>query len=145
MGKYARTAHCRLTAFGEAVLTFPYRAALVDELKSAIPFRFRSYDPKDKTWMIEIPYVDLAIEILLEHYPNAEVPQRARASDSTEAWTGGQEDFQVLHLLPTAPSELVDAAYRTLAKLHHPDVGGDATVMRRLTEAHDVLSRRLSA
>jgi len=33
--------------------------------------------------------------------------------------------YAVLHLLPTAPPEVVQAAHRALVKLHHPDRGGD--------------------
>ena len=38
--------------------------------------------------------------------------------------------FATLHLLPSAPPELVQAAHRTLVKIHHPDVaGGDGQTM----------------
>jgi hypothetical protein len=43
--------------------------------------------------------------------------------------------FATLHLLPTAPPELVQAAHRTLVKVHHPDVGGDTQVMTRINLA----------
>ena len=33
-------------------------------------------------------------------------------------------DYSTLHLLPTAPAEVVDAVWRKLAQLHHPDKGG---------------------
>lgn len=145
MGKRTRTAHCRLTAFGEAVLSFPFSAELVDALKTSIPSRFRSYDPRHKSWMIGPEYVDLAVEILLEHFPDAEVPRRARKYGTAGGGGSASSHFQVLHLLPTAPPELIGAAYRCLAKIHHPDKGGDSSIMRRLTEAHDALARRLSA
>lgn len=38
--------------------------------------------------------------------------------------------------------ELVAAYYRHAVKIHHPDVGGDADVFRRLTEARDLLLAR---
>lgn len=40
-----------------------------------------------------------------------------------------------LHLRETAPPELVDAAYRTLARLHHPDHGGDTATMTAINQA----------
>jgi hypothetical protein len=44
--------------------------------------------------------------------------------------------FATLHLLPTAPPELVQAAHRTLVKIHHPDVaGGDGQTMVRINLA----------
>ncbi len=139
-----RRAQCRLTAFGEAVLTFPYSALLVADLKAHIPFRFRTYDGVTKTWTVSDAYATLAVDLLLEHYPDAETPRRSRAQPRSRAGSGGN-DFEILHLLPTAPREVVDASFRALAKLHHPDKGGDPAVMRRLAEAHDALRRRVSA
>ena len=43
--------------------------------------------------------------------------------------------YGVLHLLPSAPPEVVTAAYRALATLHHPDRGGDATAMVQINQA----------
>src|SRR4051794_13550648 len=87
-----------LTAFGEAILTFPYSAQLVDALKSAVPFRFRTWDPPSKVWLIEPAYVDVAIEVLLDHYPTAEVPRRGQTHTAAARSVGGP--FAVLHLLP---------------------------------------------
>jgi len=47
--------------------------------------------------------------------------------------------YGVLHLLPSAPPELVTVAYRTLAQLHHPDRGGDAATMVQLNQAVAIL------
>jgi hypothetical protein len=41
----------------------------------------------------------------------------------------------VLGLLPGADLEVAEAAYRTLARRHHPDRGGNPDVMRRLNWA----------
>ena len=41
----------------------------------------------------------------------------------------------VLGLLPGADLEVAEAAYRTLARQHHPDRGGNPDVMRRLNWA----------
>jgi curved DNA-binding protein CbpA len=38
-------------------------------------------------------------------------------------------------LRPTAPPELVSAAHRCLAKLNHPDAGGNTTTMQRINGA----------
>lgn len=38
-----------------------------------------------------------------------------------------------------ANSDAVTATYRWLAKQHHPDVGGDPELFRRLTAARDLL------
>jgi len=58
--------------------------------------------------------------------------QDAPAAPLTEA-------YATLHLLPSAPPELVTAAYRTLAQLHHPDRGGDTGAMSAINQAVEIL------
>lgn len=52
--------------------------------------------------------------------------------------------FSELHLLPTAPRALVDAAYRTLSKQYHPDVNdADAVAQQRLNVAYQRIKETL--
>jgi curved DNA-binding protein CbpA len=51
----------------------------------------------------------------------------------------------LLHLLPTAPLAVIEASYRALARLHHPDAGGNAEHMKLLNAARDALKERVSA
>jgi hypothetical protein len=145
MPKHSAHASCRLTAFGDAVLTFPYSARLVDDLKQAIPYRFRTYDPRSKTWTIEPAYVDLAIATLLEHYPDAEVPRRARTHCPAGSWWADNDHFRILPLRETAPVELIESAYRVLARLNHPDAGGTDEATRAINGAYAALRERVSA
>lgn len=46
-----------------------------------------------------------------------------------------------LHLLPTAPPEVVRAAYKALAIMYHPDKGGNADKMRAVNAAMDSLKK----
>lgn len=113
---------------GGVLLSGPYVAAtpaLVEELKRAIPPYARRYNPEDRTWFIRTPYRERALAIFLGLFPEATTaanpgadpaPPRPRARPMAE-----DRHYATLHLLPTAPRELIDAAYRTLAKVHHPD------------------------
>lgn len=150
MGHGTRQATCRLTAFDELDCTIPYHRELIERWKTDIPFRCREYIPTSKTWRFTGEYLDIAIARLLQVFPDAEIPARWRAHSDwgdvrRESPSSHSHHFSALHLLPSAPRAVIDAAYRALAKLHHPDLGGDPAVMRQLTEAYDVLSRRLSA
>jgi hypothetical protein len=68
-------ASVRETAFGgEIELRFPFCQDLVDALKSAIPGRSRAWDKADRVWRVHGAHAATAIDLLLEHFPNAEVP-----------------------------------------------------------------------
>jgi hypothetical protein len=77
-----------MTAFGEVELTFPFDADLVDDLKSEIPARFRAWDKDEKVWRVIGAYAPTAIDLLLEYFPSAEVPDdRPRRMSSSLART----------------------------------------------------------
>lgn len=143
-------ARCWHTAFDEIECTIPFgrdpalSRNLIDAWKARIPYARRNFDGTSKVWRFWGGYQDDAIEELLERFPDAECPRRSRRQARPPANSGGSH-FRVLHLRETAPPELVDAAFRCLAKMHHPDKGGDPGTMRELTAARDALSRRLSA
>lgn len=50
--------------------------------------------------------------------------------------------YDVLHLKPDAPREVVDAAYKALQRLHHPDRGGCLETSQRINEAHGVIYKQ---
>lgn len=52
-------------------------------------------------------------------------------------------DFSTLHLLPDAPIEVIDAVYKALVKLHHPDRGGDTRRMQAVNAAVDSVRKRV--
>lgn len=48
-----------------------------------------------------------------------------------------QDAFDKLYLLPSAPKEIIEAARRVMAKMHHPDLGGDLVAMKAINTAAD--------
>lgn len=47
------------------------------------------------------------------------------------------DDWKELHLLPTAPRRVIDAAYRALSQEYHPDAGnGNPDAQVRLNTAY---------
>jgi curved DNA-binding protein CbpA len=47
--------------------------------------------------------------------------------------------YELLGVRPSADAAEIKAAYRTLAKVHHPDAGGDGDRFAEITLAYDVL------
>lgn len=146
MSKIPPSARFQNNRDGSVTLWFPYNPELVRRLK-VIPGRYRRYHPEDgNSWQVWTPYVDTALRAFFDFHVSApgydEEPTRFTRPQEPQ---NGGEAFAVLHLLPTAPKVVIDAVYRVLAKTHHPDLGGDPAMMRRLTEAHETLSRRISA
>ena len=139
-----RRAQCRLTAFGEGRFAFPFHRELIEALKESVPFRYRTYDPTKKEWLVESEYLDLAIDLLLEFFPDADIPRRPRPKTHGHEASADEAAFRALHLLPTAPAPLIEASYRVMARLNHPDVGGDAETMKRVNGAYAALKERVS-
>ncbi|QGM98623.1 J domain-containing protein [Methylocystis parvus] len=50
--------------------------------------------------------------------------------------------YEVLGVKEDAGAREINAAYRRLAKKHHPDKGGDPASFQRVTEAYNVLKNR---
>lgn len=128
---------------GCAVVAFPYSAYVVERLKTEIPAPCREYDPTRKLWTIHAPYIAPAVAIVRAAYPDVQIESVGGAHVSEPAAI--DPDYRVLHLLPTAPPELVETAYKCLARLHHPDTGGSTEAMQRLNAAVAVIRERVSA
>ncbi len=126
-------------ASGDVEISFPYHARLVELLKAEIPAYARSYDPESNTWSVAAPYAAIAVNLLRGRFPDARIEGNHRRAESRPGAGAPSEHFALLHLLPSAPVELIGASYRVLARLHHPDVGGDAEHMKRLNAARDAM------
>lgn len=70
------------------------------------------------------------------------VPEEPRASVPM-----GELDlcYRMLGLSPSAPWDEIERAYKKKAKIHHPDMGGDADTMRALNEAYERIKRARKA
>ncbi len=126
------------TPSGTVVLRFPFDAWLVDALKAQIPVHARTYDPETRAWTVRPPYTDMAARLMFTVFPDTEiVVYRGSAGPGFDRAPHAGDPYRTLHLLPSAPRELVTAAHRCLAKLNHPDRGGDHDVMLALNHAVD--------
>jgi hypothetical protein len=137
MAQHTAPARCTRTAFDELECAIPFAAhpdaarALIDAWKAQVPYSRRSYDSDRKRWRFWGGYQDLAATLLLERFPDAEIPRTHHAPFDAPARSGA-DHFRVLHLRETAPVELIEASYRVLARLNHPDRGGTTEAMQQI-------------
>jgi len=52
--------------------------------------------------------------------------------------------YDVLEVSPRASHETIEAAYKSLARRHHPDVGGSLSLMQDITNAYGVLKDKVA-
>lgn len=132
-----------ITAYGRAVLAFPFDRWLVDSLKAEIPAYARTYDPATKQWTVDGPYIATARRLIEFAYPDVDIQDESPRFEAPKRSTP-RTSYTVLHLLPSAPPELVESAYKTLARLHHPDRGGDTEKMQELNAAIEEIRRQIA-
>ena len=132
----------RYDARGRARLTFPYHPIFVAEIKGCVPSWARSYEPATKTWVVATPYDGPIIERMAAWWPDLLIRAGHPGSERREAPpltppVQAETPHATLHVLQSAPREVIDAAYRALVKLHHPDrlptparAGGNAALAR---------------
>jgi hypothetical protein len=124
-----------------ADLRFPFDAFVVAEIKRAVPSPLRTYDPATRTWTVAARYVGDIYHLLDQAFGGVDI-EGSRTGTSDHRQRAGGDPYRVLHLLPSAPDEVVTVVYRTLARLTHPDVGGDHDAMLALNQAYDAIGGR---
>lgn len=141
-----------LLASGDAALSFRYVAEAITAIKDEIPSSFRCWNAERRLWTVEAPYIDVALAILRRFFSPVTViderQQQAPPPPPPPPRTPPMGPHAVLHLLPSAPPALIDAAWKCLAKLEHPDlrpVSEKAQATRRMqaiNTAYDQLRQK---
>ena len=116
------------------ILRSPYDQALVQALKEAIPYTYREWDGAAKVWRIAPEWGDILLQTL-EALGVTAVDKRPVLPQPAAVSPELQKACLQLFVLPEAPLAVAEAAYKALARLHHPDVGGDTETMQALNEA----------
>jgi len=121
---------------------------MIEMLKDYVLPYHRVYMPERRTWRVDA-YAHDCLHGWLAYVRadfNARVEWLEADADPEQEWTPpvkpkAVDPYTTLHLLSSAPPEVVKAAYRALAVLNHPDKGGDTNAMQRINDAY----RRLAA
>jgi hypothetical protein len=135
------TPEVRHLGAGSAAFRVPFDTYWVSTVKTLVPGHFREWDPAAKLWIIDDPYIDPVMALTRRVFGYVDGAGNAHTSHHTPP----SDPHVTLHLLPLAPPQLVDAAFRTLAKLAHPDAGGSHDAMLALSEAYDALRARVAS
>jgi hypothetical protein len=144
--------------YGEIAIRFGHDDSytwrlLKDDLKDRVPGIW--FDGDSKTWYAD-PYHLQRVRAWAhcwfrprqiidrtgrrsDHYHHHGYAGGERQYDASKQLTRLEAAYQTLCLLPTAPDELVASAHRILARLHHPDVGGDHVKMVAINNAADTI------
>lgn len=101
---------------------------------------WRPVDPRSLNPTSDEPYEG---SVFLEdwHAPHKCMTRRSTGTQRKDDPEKQDGRFTVLHLLPSAPPEVVDAAYRAMAKIFHPDAGGATNDMQRINAAYDAIKQ----
>lgn len=110
-------------------LEVPYNADFNATMKKSIPAKKRQWDNNDKCWYLAADQFDKLTHLLDTYFDETLLLDFPAQEVATDAWAK-------LGLLPNAPLQLVQAAYRALSMIHHPDHGGDPAKMQEINLAH---------
>ena len=153
---------------GDRIRVFaPYSPDFVAELKENVPYHAKSWDGDSKNWLVDEDYEDPLIEVASTYFDVSivvsedEARRRERAAkaattpnDTSRPAHNAQQCLSEvkrlwreetdLFLIPGAPWPVVQAVYRSVAKLFHPDIAGPSGAARMVAanKAYELLEKR---
>jgi len=114
-------------------LEVPFHKEFTETLKQSITSKKRIWDNNDKCWYIVRDQLDKLCHILDKYFTETILLDFPAQDVSADAWSK-------LYLLEGAPLDLVRTAYKTLAKIYHPDKPtGDKDKMQAINVAYKEL------
>jgi len=116
-----------------ADVTFRYDPAVVDLIKT-IPSHLRSWDTQRKTWTIPASTVPSFVRMLEDDGHRVHIEGDAYIPPPRTPTAGGTWADD---LLDAVGPQRVEPVHRALARVLHPDVGGDTMLMQALNAARD--------
>jgi hypothetical protein len=125
----------------------PSSGPFIPVLKALVrPYSYRKWDHDEDAWLFHWHWLQQVVEAArrnFEHVDYSQLPtawqmRAAGAAMGAELALDGfvQDPFQTLHVTEDAPWEVIKAAYKALAAMHHPDAGGDRDAFERVDRAY---------
>lgn len=107
---------------GSVELRFPYDPAFIESLKASVSSSFRTWDPAEKVWRVRAGYAHAGVTLLRRTFPDAVIIETpGEATSRPDPIRSTDSLYATLHLLPSAPLVVIEAAYKALAREQHPD------------------------
>lgn len=145
---------------GAVTVEMPKHLFAERAIRHTIPSKYRR-DIADGIVWVDWEYVGGLFEILRHYFPAVvDMTRHKGALPMPNGWSKKWQGFlsgpgnpknqgkgnpwaprRVLCVTDDAPFEVVQAAYRALVKLHHPDVGGDEEKFKDIQRAWEAISR----
>lgn len=110
----------------------------IEALKSTVANSERTWDPAGKRWLFRGGQTVELVTRLLERHGLSYIYDED-GDTRTQSPLTAEDAYAALCLRPGAPPELVQAAYRIMAKRTHPDAGGDTAAMQTINAAVKLL------
>jgi hypothetical protein len=142
---------------GFGTLIHPYNKRFVTYISQGIkPMTRRRYDHENKHWLVHSTRLPQAIQAgkkYFDHVDYSSLPESLQikvVQFIEQCQKNGPVEYvyikrrprAMLHVTDDAPPEVIKAAYKALAILHHPDHGGDQEHFQRIQEAYEELIKK---
>lgn len=155
---------------GQIRMIAPYVKAFIEGgLREAVPRWAKTFEPDTKHWLIDRDYEDALREAMADYFEvehivtKGEAIRMAMAAAATaregsaaprpahsyqqclKAVRRIYQEESELHVLPGAPWSVIEAAFRAVARLCHPDLIGPSghTRMVAVNRAYETLKKRV--
>ena len=127
--------------------------AALEYVRRSVPSTHKYFDNEGAgTWYIDLKYtvpvgqVQLSSQANLDYselpeFERKKLDEYSRKASPTQLNVNATDSYSILHLLPSAPRVIVDAAWKALAREHHPDRGGNTEVFQKYQAAYDHITK----
>lgn len=116
---------------------------LLISVKHGIKVSHRKFDEKTQHWLVHWTYLAFVVHLARSYGMEVEygtLPTKwqlqAAGAQVMADETPVENPFARLYVTDDAPLDVVHAAYRALAKMHHPDVGGSTAKFQEVDLAY---------
>jgi len=134
-------------------LLYEVPSTIKDYLKNSVPIRHRDYlgEPHyywrvHKTWIKPVTQLarrwKLSLELEVSEESRVIIQDELNQIRVNDKAPSKEQIYATLYLTTEAPSVIVDAVWKALVKIYHPDiVGGDATDFNKFKDAYDTIKK----